>query len=385
MNSILNTEVSCFRDYNSPDNPQTINLLSWLRSEKYADRVKVIRSTQDKSIRDLMKSGLPAITPSGVFTRRCASGLIKHSGFIQVDIDQKENSHIGNYSELMSELCKIPNVAYGGRSVSGTGYFLLIPIAYPEKHKEHFEFIRRWFADKGLIIDDKPKNPASLRGYSYDTNAYFNHNATPLLMYYEEPAKVRERPTFQNNDTETVEAIINELSKTGIDITEGYGVWFALGCDIAGVFGASGESYFHTISQNHHAYNQRKTELQYRACMKFMNGKTGNLGALVNACKACGVPVKVPKMPIVPTVKPVQPISLFISQITAAPSETVTTFDSMRLLYVKTSTGSYDLLLGKNGDPIADFTPEVEQLAQTFGKKFNRGYLDGKPALINCN
>jgi hypothetical protein len=37
------------RNYHSPENPRPVNLLSWLQSDKYADQVKLIRQTADKS------------------------------------------------------------------------------------------------------------------------------------------------------------------------------------------------------------------------------------------------------------------------------------------------------------------------------------------------
>jgi hypothetical protein len=189
MNSILNTEVSCFANYITSDNPRTVNLLTWLTSTKYADKVDDIRSIEDKEQRDQIKAKLPAITPSGRFTHRAKEGLIHHSGFIQVDIDQKGNETIGNYSDLKSELCKLPTIAYCGLSVSGKGYWCLIPIEFPEKHQQYFQFLEKWFRKKGLTIDPAPKSVASLRGYSYDPDAYFNHAAKPLKQFYVEPVK----------------------------------------------------------------------------------------------------------------------------------------------------------------------------------------------------
>ena len=80
-----------------------------------------------------------------------------------MDIDEKDNTNIKNYEGLKKELCKIPNVAYCGCSVSGRGFWLIIPIAFPEKHKQHFEFIRRFFEAKGLVIDKACSDVSRLR------------------------------------------------------------------------------------------------------------------------------------------------------------------------------------------------------------------------------
>jgi hypothetical protein len=183
--SVLNVEVSCFRDYDTPQNPRSINLLTWLSSPKYKYKVETIRGIEGKKERDAIKRKLPAITPSGIFTYRRESSLIQHSGLIQIDIDLTgKNKLISNWDDLRTELKKIPQIAYLGKSVSGYGYWGLIPIPNDAKnHRFYFDaleeiFMKNW----GIELDDKPKNVASLRGYSFDPEAYFNHKAKPFLI-----------------------------------------------------------------------------------------------------------------------------------------------------------------------------------------------------------
>jgi hypothetical protein len=184
MDSILNIEVSCFANYDTPKNPKSVNLLSWLKSEKYRYQVERIRSITDKTERDAIKATLPAITPSGVFSYRSVKNFVKHSGFIQFDIDLKGNESVENFFELKEQISRIKNVAYCGLSVSGTGFWGLIPIADPAKHNNHHKAIQEAFAKLGIAIDPAPKSIASLRGYSYDPAAYFNHKATIFENYY---------------------------------------------------------------------------------------------------------------------------------------------------------------------------------------------------------
>jgi hypothetical protein len=93
-NSILDVQVSCFTNYNSPENPRTISLLTWIFSGKYREEIQLIRETGDKSKRDKLKSRLPAITPSGIFTYRNEKSLVEHNGLIQFDIDLKDNMEL---------------------------------------------------------------------------------------------------------------------------------------------------------------------------------------------------------------------------------------------------------------------------------------------------
>jgi len=219
MKSILDIKVSCFKNYNTPGNPRNVNLLHWLTSNKYQSEVFKIRSLDDKSERDKIKSKLPAITPSGIFSFRNQSDLINHSGLIQIDIDlTEENKLITNWNELKSELSKISNIAYLGLSVSGRGYWGLIPIPMePENHKRYFDAINEAFFKMGIKLDAAPKNPASLRGYSFDSEAYFNHEAKLFKTFLPKPIQVPKpnlKASYSTKSNEGLENwIVQELRK----------------------------------------------------------------------------------------------------------------------------------------------------------------------------
>jgi hypothetical protein len=203
--SVLNVEVSCFKNYDTPQDPKTINLMIWLTSTKYKDKVESIRSNNNKKERDSCKATLPAITPSGIFSYRRQDNLINHSGLIQIDIDLTEkNKLISNWENLKSELTKLPNIAYLGRSVSGRGYWGLIPIPPdPDGHKLYFDSLKDIFLlNWGIELDDKPKNVASLRGYSFDEEAYFNHHAKPF-QHKKESHHLRQVHYYKNTGTKT--------------------------------------------------------------------------------------------------------------------------------------------------------------------------------------
>ncbi len=202
MESILNIEISCFANYDIPANPKPVNLLAWLKSDKHFEKQKAIILTEDKAERNKLKAELPAITPSGSFTYRALKNLIRHSRFIQFDIDEKGNEHLGNYMALKSHICNIANVAYCGLSVSGKGFWGLIPIAHPEKHKQHFKALEQAFKKFNITIDPSCKDVSRLRGYSFDPDAYFNHNAKVFTGIYKEPVKKNIlRPKFNPNYT----------------------------------------------------------------------------------------------------------------------------------------------------------------------------------------
>lgn len=291
--NVLDIEVSCFANYNTPDNPQPINLMNWLNSGKYAKRVEQIRATSDKAERDNLKATLPAITPSGLFNRREEKELVKHSGLIQIDIDEKENKHITNFLSLKEELKKLSEIAYIGLSVSGRGWWCLVPIQYPERHKDHFKALRTDFASWGIVCDEKPKNVASLRGYSYDPEAYFNPQAIPYTkLHQEQPEQYRGTygRNLTGNEAEKVEACLSAIEANRIDITASYSEWFSIGCSFANEFGESGRDYFHRVSQYYQGYNSTDADKQYSYCLR--RAYSYSIATFYQICKDYGIRYK---------------------------------------------------------------------------------------------
>lgn len=268
---VLDVKVSIFQNYNSPDNPQEVNLLTFLKSAKYKTEVEAIRAIAEKDKRDGLKAKLPAITPSGLFNRREEAALVKHSGLIQIDIDAQDNRHISNFSDVKEQLQKLPEMAYLGVSVSGKGFWGLIPLAFPERHKEQFEALKMDFAKWGLVLDEKPKNVASLRGYSYDPEAYFNSQAQPYTKVWQ-PRPETYRRQYDNsalgNEAEKVEACLVAIETERTDITSSYSEWFSIGCALANEFGEGGRGYFHRASQFHPNYKSTEADKQFFYCLK---------------------------------------------------------------------------------------------------------------------
>lgn len=291
MESILNISVSCFANYGTPDNPKSVNLLTWLNSAKYADRVQQIRSIDEKKERDKIKGTIPAITPSGIFTYRAAEKLVQHSGLLQFDIDFQDNKHVANFDKLKPQLCNIKNVAYCGLSVSGRGYWGLVPIKHTERHKEHFRALKKAFQQIGLTIDDKPSNVAALRGYSFDPEGYFNHSAAVFELLDKPKPRPVQRKHFDNDTRGDVEGLIQQIQSRRIDITAGYDNWLKIGFALSEEFGEAGRDYFHAVSQWHAEYDQRHTDRQYTQCLK-ARGSGVSISSFFYLCKEYGIELK---------------------------------------------------------------------------------------------
>jgi hypothetical protein len=179
--SALNITVSCFANYRETKNPRPVNLLAWLTSDKYAQRIMQLRSEPDAKVFASIKASLPAVTISGEFTARNNEALVKHSGFVCIDVDppkKPEDPICTNLDQMKSLMAQIPFVAYCGLSASGKGYFALVKVPDGIKdnneHKAYYKALEMDFAAAGLIVD-ATNDVSRLRGYSYDPAAYFNH------------------------------------------------------------------------------------------------------------------------------------------------------------------------------------------------------------------
>ncbi len=118
--------------------PRDVNLLTWLTSDKYRDKVLADQKNGKMSIQQkILKKTLPCIIPAGRFSYRRGSQLIEHSGFLPFDIDFQDNGHVTNFDDLKTQISHIKNVAYCGLSVRGNGFWGLIPIpkSTAEEHK----------------------------------------------------------------------------------------------------------------------------------------------------------------------------------------------------------------------------------------------------------
>lgn len=279
--SVLNVSVSYFQ-YFGATNPVTVSLLTCLCSERHKDKVFEVRSIENKEARDKVKKRLPGFTPSGVFSKRSEAGLIQHSGIICLDIDEQDNPHILNFGALKREIQQIQNVAYFGKSVSGRGWFALVPIEMPEKHRQTYEVLEMLFWHHWRIkLDSNCKDVCRFRYVSYDPEAYFNHSAPPFSFSID-PRRIKaksrftpERKSLKTGTThQKVDALIQEIEKRGIDIAPNYQDWFEIGCALASAFGEGGRQRFHTVSYFYPKYSFREADKQFDHCLKNHYGYT---------------------------------------------------------------------------------------------------------------
>ena len=238
--------------------------------------VEKVRAEADPARRKELKQHLPAFMPSGVFTKKTADGLQVHSGFICIDIDAKDNAGVKDFDRLKEYVCQIPQVAYCGLSVGGAGFFCIMPIADPAKHRDYFRAIERDFKECGITIDRQCYNVNRLRFVSYDPAPYINTAAKvydyilPIKDY--SAAQVLGREITGDEAKGKFAAVLREVETTKIDITGNYGQWFEILCAIASTFGERGREYAHAVSKHADCYDPGETERQYSEILKHNYG-----------------------------------------------------------------------------------------------------------------
>lgn len=197
---------------------------------------------------------------SGIFDVRSKNGLREHSGLICLDIDGKEN-HDLDIGGFIKSMRWIDVVYYAGYSIGGNGCFVIVPIAEPEKHEQHFDALKKDFERLGAKIDVSCRDVSRSRFVSYNPEPYYNPNAkvyNKLML----PTKINHSPCYVNVQT-NIERLVDKVVRSGVNITADYADWFALACSLRGVDG--GREMFHRLSSMDARYDEAETEYQFDA------------------------------------------------------------------------------------------------------------------------
>jgi len=293
MENNLHVKVSSFISALNRDS-KTVFLDSVLADEKYKPLIEKLRSTTDEKKQALLKSKLPCFSPSCIIGE---DGQTTHSGIICVDVDFKDNSEVTNFKDFKKQLPKIENVAYASLSARGQGYFLLIAVSNPAKHKEHFKSLELDFARCGIKIDPACSDIKRLRFVSFDDEPYINPNAKPYTFIYS-PALIVNDSYPDSPSIDRVSALIDAIEDSLTDITGNYQQWFQIGCALANTFGENpGREFFHRVSCYSDLYENDTTDRQFTTCLKGLKSSTPiSINTLFHFAKLNGVLISGPEV-----------------------------------------------------------------------------------------
>ena len=289
--TFLDAEVSLFKDVFSPKPIKTITYRDWLikENEVLKDKVNRVRAEQNKKL----KLTLPCISGSGIITvSRADDNLKYHNGYIVLDIDYQDNEHFKEeYFKKLKEniFSKISEICYAGHSVGGIGYYLIIRIENPYRHKEYFNYLASWFRyTEEIKIDENGKDLSRLRIYSVDDNPYINENATILketvLNKIAAPTVVRRVAASENNLTE----LVDKIEASRISIAPSYDEYLKLAIVFFNEHGEDGRGLYHRVCSLDPKYNSRDCDKQFTEVSK-RNYTQCSKGTLVHLMKKYNV------------------------------------------------------------------------------------------------
>jgi hypothetical protein len=193
----INAKISLFANYWDVTPEYELSIYQFYENIIDSDYLEEVAQVRNGN--KWVKKKLPGVTISGTFTTRdtkipLEEKLIKHSGFICIDIDDDHNPNIEDWEGLRDTLGSWEEVLISALSVSAKGVFLVIPLAYPHKHKAQYLALEKDFKAFGLVTDKQTKDVTRLRGITSDPKAVWNPTAKPYQKYIIEPKTSHSKP-----------------------------------------------------------------------------------------------------------------------------------------------------------------------------------------------
>lgn len=197
MREPFNTKISVFKNlFSSKDTPFSLTITDVYERIKEGnpiliDKINIIRTTEDKELRDKTKNSLLAIMFNGVFIERTDNSLEEHSGCCILDFDKYPNDEVMNIER--ERLMNDKHVLMVFTSPSGNGLKALIRIPKSSKleHKRRFNAFRKYFESD--YFDEKNCNVSRVCFESYDPNIYLN-------QFCEEFTEIEEEKGFSYSE-----------------------------------------------------------------------------------------------------------------------------------------------------------------------------------------
>jgi hypothetical protein len=359
--------------------------LEKIRDGEFQDEVLAFRTGK------LEKLKLRGVTPSGVFTYRSANNLTQHSGFIGVDIDEKDQVR-KDLTELKKELQADPYTYAVHDSVSGRGGLVVYVKIVADKHVDSFLALEGYYLNNyKVIVDQSCKDVSRFRFVSFDPELVINKKSRTWKTYLKKQ-QIEPRATyvFSNND---LEHVFQQISHKGIDLTNDYHDWYKIGCALQNHFGGQkGLDLFHLVSQNSPKYDAKAVDDLYGIIEKRQVNKVATIGTFLWLCKNAGIDIKTQRTEHIERVAKLRRKSVGTSG--GAKSKEDAIKDTIKTLEMDNISGDdvaeivdkvYKLpdneLKGKSSDVLAD----LKAFLKTFDLKFNeitRNYeLNGVPMI----
>ncbi len=184
--------VTIFKSVFDKENPHVITLqtaLSRIQDGKSCTTIEEVRKgDKDK------KKGLPVVCFSGEFSSRADDALFEHSGFIVLDFD-----HV-DVDQTKRSLATDDFIHSCWTSPSGNGVKALVKITNPERHRDHFRALVKYFEKQhGLEVDESGVNESRACYESYDPDIIIKDDFKKFGAFTSEHAEAQ-TPTNEAYD-----------------------------------------------------------------------------------------------------------------------------------------------------------------------------------------
>jgi predicted P-loop ATPase len=269
------------------DNLDLNAYLNGVKSGQWEDEVHKIRIQNDETIKDKMKRHLERVTFSGTFSKRTDDGLLEHSSLIAIDLDDLKDPEI---TKLLLSDDKYVYAAFV--SSGGKGLTILFRIN-KSKHRESFLGISEYLLlNYGLLADPGSISPVKPFGVTFDPFLHIAEHTVPIFTTYPKEKKEDKIPNFAFIKDD-FERLISEITKRNINLCEDYSQWLKIGFAFAEKFGENGRDYFHMVSQISSKYNKKRTDDQFRYCLrsKKLNLNIASIKTFYFYCKEAGLQI----------------------------------------------------------------------------------------------
>jgi len=213
-----NSQITIFKNIKDTSTPfyRTIDIiLERIEEGKSKSLISQIRKEKDKTKRNLLKQGLPAICFSGKFNKRSDDALIEYSGYICLDFDGYKTKN--ELEKAKNDLISDKYVYAVFTSPSGYGLKAIIKIPKdPDNHIGYFKALEKHFDSE--YFDTTSKNISRVCYESYDPMVLINENSLIweeiFVEEYKEVNKFTSKPTIPiTNENKIVEILMKWWNK----------------------------------------------------------------------------------------------------------------------------------------------------------------------------
>lgn len=171
--------------FDQPDVAIDVNQLYEIIKDGYLEKeIKTLRKVcnNEEICNKIIMGHLPAVTLSGIFGVRNNSGLVRHSGLIQMELLIEEN-----YETLFSEICKDVYTYLAFRSPVGKGVKVVVKIRDTvETHLDQYLALEEYYKKNYQVETDASlKDISSAMPLSHDPGIYCNPEARVFLEIFE--------------------------------------------------------------------------------------------------------------------------------------------------------------------------------------------------------